>query len=95
MTSELSQVQKDKYCMISTYVINVKEVISNKQKQKGSARSQGRSDEGGILIIWSRWTGGTHFNHLLYYIRTTVGNNAYHNMAEREDFFMFLSQRVS
>lgn len=55
MTSELSQVQKDKYCMISTYVSNVEEVISNnKQKKKGSARSQGRADEGGILIIWSR-----------------------------------------
>lgn len=35
MTSELSQVQKDKYCMISTYVSNVEEVISNnKQKKK-------------------------------------------------------------
>lgn len=55
MTSELSQVQKDKYCMISTYVSNVEEVISNnKQKKKGSARSQGRADEGDILIIWSR-----------------------------------------
>lgn len=55
MTSELSQVQKDKYCMISTYVSNVEEVISNnKQKKKSSARSQGRADEGGILIIWSR-----------------------------------------
>lgn len=55
MTSELSQVQKDKYCMISTCVSNVKEVIStNKQKQKGSARSQRRVDDGGILIIWSR-----------------------------------------
>lgn len=55
MTSELSQVQKDRYCMISTYVSNVEEVISNsKQKKKGSDRSQGRADEGGILIIWSR-----------------------------------------
>lgn len=55
MTSELSQVQKYKCCMISTCVSNVKEVIStNKQKQKGSARSQERADDGDILIIWSR-----------------------------------------
>lgn len=41
MTSELSQVQEDKYCMISTYVSNVKEVISNKQSKKGSCQRPG------------------------------------------------------